>query len=85
MTEYPELFEKIDRLDREMDVQAALIEGLTDRVSGLVEVVLELERTRGVRRAKPKNQKGSSTPSLPGMKNENCEARSERPQEYGTG
>jgi len=60
MTEYPELFEKIDRLDREMDVQASLIESLTDRVSGLVEVVLELERTRGVRQSKNK-KKGSPT------------------------
>ncbi len=64
MTEFPELFEKIDRLDRELDVQAALIEALTDRVSGCCEIVLELERTRGVRRSKPK--KGSSaTPSMP--------------------
>jgi len=64
MTEYPELFEKIDRLDKEMDVQAALIESLTDRVSGLVEVVLELERTRVVRRSTNK-EKGSSAPSKP--------------------
>ncbi len=61
MTEYPELFEKIDRLDREMDVQAALIESLTDRVSGLVEVVLELERTKGVRRSSNK-KKGVPSP-----------------------
>jgi len=53
-TEYPELFEKLDRLDREMDVQAALIEGLTDKVASLVEVVLELERTRVVRRSNTK-------------------------------
>ena len=66
MTEYPELFEKIDRLDKEMDVQAGLIEGLTDRVDGLVETVLELERTRAMRRSS-KNQKGTPTPSLPGL------------------
>jgi len=64
MSEYPELFEKIDRLDREMDVQAALIESLTDRVSGLVECVLQLERTRDVRRSK-KTRTGSPHPSLP--------------------
>jgi len=65
VSEFPELFEKIDRLDREMDVQAALIEGLTDRVSALVETVLELGCTRDVRRSK--NKKGSSaTPSMPG-------------------
>ncbi len=65
MSEFPELFEKIDRLDREMDVQAALIESLSDRVSYLAESVLQLERTRVVRRTKPK-QGVPATPSLPG-------------------
>ncbi len=67
MTEYPELFEKIDRLDKEMDVQVALIEGLTNSVSALVESVLELERTRVVRRSQNRKT-GSPTPSpsLPG-------------------
>ena len=63
MTEYPELFEKIDRLDKEMDVQAALIESLTDKVAHLVEVVLQQEQ---VTRRAPRNAKkrtGSPTPS----------------------
>jgi len=64
MTEYPELFEKIDRLDREMDVQAALIEGLVDRVDGLVESVLELAPARAVRRTRS-TKKGPPTPSQP--------------------
>jgi len=51
VTEYPELFEKIDLLDKELDVQAALIEKLTDTVSYLTEAVLQLERTRVVRRS----------------------------------
>jgi len=61
MTEYPELFEKIDRLDRELDVQASLIEGLTDRVSGLVQVVLELERTRDASRSRNKKKGAAAT------------------------
>jgi len=66
-TEYPELFEKLDRLDREMDVQAALIEGLTDKVASLVEVVLQLERTRVVRRSNTKTKEAASVspPSRP--------------------
>jgi len=57
MSEYPELFEKMDRLDREMDVQAALIESLTDKVDGLVQVVLKL----GLRvdASRSKNKKGN--------------------------
>ena len=66
MTEYPELFEKIDRLDREMDVQAALIESLVDKVDGLVEVVLSLDTTKGRAPRKSKTRTGSSTPSMPG-------------------
>jgi len=66
MTEYPELFEKIDRLDREMDVQAALIEGLVDKLAWTEERVLKLELRRDVSRSK--NKKGSSaTPSMPGQ------------------
>jgi len=64
MSEYPELFEKIDRLDRELDVQAAILEKLVDQVSYLEEAVLQLERTRVVRRSSNK-EKGSSTPSMP--------------------
>ncbi len=65
MTEYPELFEKIDRLDKELDVQASLIEGLTNAVGALQQIVLELERTRVVRRSTNK-KRGSPNPSLPG-------------------
>ena len=67
MSEFPELFEKIDRLDKEMDVQASLIEKLVDQVSYLEEAVLQLERTRVVRRTKPKSEGvAPPTPSLPG-------------------
>ena len=65
MTEYPELFEKIDRLDREMDVQAALIESLVDKVDGLVHVMLSLDTTKGRAPRKSKKQASSSTPSMP--------------------
>jgi len=64
VTEYPELFEKLDRLDREMDVQASLIEGLTDRVSGLVEVVLELGRVRDASRSRKSTKSGSPHPVM---------------------
>ncbi len=65
MTEYPELFEKIDRLDKEMDVQAALIENLVDKLAWTEERVLKLELRRDASRSK--NKKGSSaTPSKPG-------------------
>ncbi len=81
MTEYPELFEKIDLLDKEMDVQAALLEKLNDTVAYLVEAVLQLERTRVVRRPKPQNKKGHHTPSLSaqGETDEGCAAEQERP------
>ena len=67
MTEYPELFERIDRLDKEMDVQAALIEGLVDKLAWAEERVLKLELRRDASRSRPKNKKGAPTPSLPGM------------------
>ncbi len=67
MTEYPELFEKIDLLDKELDVQAALIEKLTDVTSYLQEAVLQLERTRVVRRSNTKKEGVPATPSLPGV------------------
>jgi len=65
MTEYPELFEKIDRLDREMDVQAALIEGLVDKVDGLVATVLEMASVNRTTRSRNKTRTGSPTPSQP--------------------
>ena len=64
MTEYPELFEKIDRLDREMDVQAALIEGLVDKVDGLVATVLEMASVKRTTRSRNKTRTGSPTPSI---------------------
>jgi len=71
MTEYPELFEKIDLLDKEMDVQAAILEKLVDQVSYLEEAVLQLERTRVVRRSSVKKEGVGQTqtdpsPSEPG-------------------
>jgi len=59
MTEYPELFEKIDLLDKELDVQAALLEKLNDRLAYMEEAVLQLERTRVVRRS-PKSKDPTS-------------------------
>ncbi len=67
MTEYPELFEKIDLLDKEMDVQATMLEKLVDQVSYLQEAVLQLERTRVVRRSSNKKEGVPPTPSLPGV------------------
>jgi len=66
MTEYPELFERIDRLDKEMDVQAALIESLVDKLAWTEERVLKLELRKGANRSTNKNKKGSPTPSMPG-------------------
>ncbi len=65
MTEYPELFEKVDLVDKEMDVQAALLEKLEDRMSYLEEAVLQLERTRVVRRSTIKKDGGSQPLPLP--------------------
>ena len=63
-TEYPELFEKIDRLDREMDVHAALLESLTDRTSaGEYEVLQLVADVEAMRRARKIKKKGSPTPS----------------------
>ena len=79
MSEFPELFEKIDRLDREMDVQAALIESLTDKVSYLGEAVLQLELTKATRRSTSKKDVAAppATPSKPGGHNAACTAGSE--------
>jgi len=62
MSEYPELFEKIDRLDKEMSVQVALIESLVDKLAWCEERVLKLELTKGTTRSKPKNKKGVPPP-----------------------
>ncbi len=66
MTEYPELFEKIDRLDRELDVQAALIEGLVDKLAWTEERVLKLELRRDASRSRNKKGVPAVPPSLPG-------------------
>jgi len=66
VTEYPELFEKIDRLDKELDVQAALIEGLVDKLAWTEERVLKLELRRDASRSRNKT-KDPLTPSLPGV------------------
>ena len=70
MSEYPELFEKIDRLDKELDVQAALIEGLVDKLAWIEERVLKLELRRDASRSRNKAKTGSPTPSLPGGQSE---------------
>ena len=61
MSEFPELFEKIDRLDREMDVQAALIESLVDKVDGLVHEMLQLVPVKGRAPRKCKTRTSPST------------------------
>jgi len=66
MTEYPELFERIDLLDKELDVQAAILEKLVDQVSYLEQAVLQLERTRVVRRSTVKKDgAGQALPEVP--------------------
>jgi len=58
-------YEQIVALEKLMDVQVTMMEKLVDQVSYLQESVLQLERTRVVRRSS--NKKGSSaTPSMPG-------------------
>jgi len=58
-------YEQIVALEKLMDVQVTMMEKLVDQVSYLQESVLQLERTRVVRRTKPKSV-GASTPSMPG-------------------
>jgi len=66
MSELMAQYEQLAKLEKEMDIQVALIEKLVDQVSYLEEAVLQLERTRVMRRPKAQNKKGSPTPSLPG-------------------
>jgi len=70
MSELMAQAEAIAMLDKELDVQAALIEKLTDTVSYLTEAVLQLERTRVVRRSSKQKDGASQAqpprPSLPG-------------------
>ena len=59
-------YEKIELLDKELDVQAAMLEKLVDQVSYLEEAVLQLERTRVMRRSSNKKAGSPHPPSLPG-------------------
>jgi len=65
MTEYPELFEKIDLVDKELDVQAAMLEKLNDRLAYMEEAVLQLERTRVVRRSSKIKRENLHVPIIP--------------------
>ncbi len=65
MSEFPELFEKIDRLDREMDIQAALIESLVDKLAWTEERVLKLELRRDASRSRNKKGVPAVPPSMP--------------------
>jgi len=56
-------FEQIAALERLMDTQVAMMERLVDQVGYLQESVLQLERTRVVRRSKIK--KDGVAPPLP--------------------
>ena len=64
MTEYPELFEKIDSLEKEMDVQVRLIEGMHDRLAAVEDAVLGLTTTLGAMR-RSRNGKKTGGPSIP--------------------
>ena len=64
-------YEQLAKLEKEMDVQVHLIEKLVDQVSYLEHAVLQLERTRVVRRSS--NKKDVVPPpllSLPGVQHE---------------
>ncbi len=69
MSELMAQAEQLALLDKEMDVQAALLEKLVDRMSYMESAVLQLERTRVVRRSKLKKDGASQAqpprPSLP--------------------
>ena len=56
-------FETLSRLDKELDVQAALIESLVDKLAWCEERVLKLELLKGTTRSKPKNKAGVPPPS----------------------
>ncbi len=66
MSELMAQYEQLAKLEKEMDVQVSLIEKLVDQVSYLSESVLQLERTRVVRRSSNKKAGSPSPPSLPG-------------------
>ncbi len=66
MSELMAQAESIAMLDKEMNAQVALIEKLHDRLAYMEQRVLELERTRAVRRSSNKSRRGTPTPSMPG-------------------
>ncbi len=66
MSELMAQYEQLAKLEKEMDIQVGLIEKLTDVVSYLQESVLQLERTRVVRRTKPKKEGFPLPLSMPG-------------------
>jgi len=54
--------EMLARLDKEMDVQAALIESLVDKLAWTEERVLKLELVKGTTRSTNKRKKGVPPP-----------------------
>ncbi len=57
--------ESIAMLDKELDVQAVLIEKLFDLTSYLEERVLQLEQRKGTSRSKRKKEEGAPHPPYP--------------------
>ena len=64
MSELMAQFEKIELLDKELNVQAAIIEGLVDKLAWTEERVLKLELRRDASRSRNKNKMGSPQPPL---------------------
>ncbi len=64
MSELMAQAESIAMLDKEMNVQVALIEKLHDRLAEVERGVLELERTRAMKRSSNKEGRGSPHPLL---------------------
>ena len=62
MSEIMAQFEMLSRLDKEMDVQAALIESLVDKLAWTEERVLKLELMRDTRRSSKTKKKGVPPP-----------------------
>ena len=64
MSELMAQYEQIAKVEKELDVQAGLIEKLTDLVAWLETRVVALEGMRAARKSSNK-PKGPPTPSLP--------------------
>ena len=62
MSELMAQYEQLAKLEKEMDVQAALIEGLVDKLAWTEERVLKLELTKDTRRSTNKTKKGVPPP-----------------------